>query len=202
MLKSLKMTFVIFHGSFGSPKENWFPALADFLKNLNQDILVPQFPVDDYENLKKDSESVQNLHSWINTFEKLLSDIKNKQLCFIAHSIAPVFLLHAVSKYNLHLDSAIFVAPFFNLPKDLWQFEKVNHTFYKTDFNFGKLRKLISTSYSVYSDNDPYVPIKNSQLFADKMRSSPIIVRGGEHCGSIFKKFPLVEELCRTRIQI
>lgn len=194
------MTFVIFHGSFGSPKKNWFPALSNYLKSLGQEVISPQFPVDNYDSFKETDIPKQNLISWLEHFEKLLPDIKNKDLCFIAHSIAPVFLLHAISKFNLQLDSAIFVAPFLNLPPDLWQFEKVNNTFYSEKFDFEKLKKLIPSSYTIYSDDDPYVPIENSLKFADKINSQKILVKGGKHCGSNFTKFPLVEELCKTRI--
>lgn len=47
------MKFVIFHGSFGNPEENWFPQLKKDLENLNQEVLVPAFPVDNWNTLTK-----------------------------------------------------------------------------------------------------------------------------------------------------
>jgi hypothetical protein len=36
--------------------------------------------------------------------------------------------------------------------------------------------------------------------FAKAIDASTIEVKGGEHMGSIYKQFPLVLELCKTRI--
>lgn len=55
------MTFVIFHGSFGSSQGNWFPSLAKYLKNLGNEVFTPQFPVDDFNLLKEDDVPKQNL---------------------------------------------------------------------------------------------------------------------------------------------
>lgn len=134
------MTFVIFHGSFGAPTENWFPTLADYLKNLGQEVFVPKFPVNDYDGFKPTDTPIQNLTTWMDTFEKFLPKIKDKELCFVGHSIAPIFILHILTKYSLLLDSAIFVAPFFDMPPDPWQFLKVNKTFYTEKFDFEKLK--------------------------------------------------------------
>lgn len=108
-----------------------------------------------------------------------------------------------VQKYEIQLDSAVFVSPFFELHK-IWQFQSVNQSFYTTDFDFERLQNLIPLSYVLYSDNDPYVPIEQSKLFAQKMHSSEIIIPGGKHLSlqndnPHLKQFPLLLELCRSR---
>ena len=201
------MTFVVFHGSFGSPKENWFPYLAENLRSIGQEVIIPQMPTENYEEFEKlGTKAVaknQNLNNWLKTFEKILPKLKDKRLCFVGHSIGCVFILHAVNKFNLQLDSAIFVAPFLDkLNPELIPFNIVNDSFYYDKFNFTKLKKLIPLSYAVYSDNDPYVDIKQSLKFADKMNCQKIIHRGGGHLGDIFYQgFHLIEELCKTRIE-
>lgn len=203
------MTFVIFHGSFSSPEGNWFPEIAEKLEALGQNVIAPQFPVDSFEEITKNGPNVppryQSLKNWLATFEKeVLKNIKKEEkLCFIGHSLGPVFILHVVSKYNLQLDSAIFVSPFLTSLAKEWQFDLVNRTFYKTDFDFTRLRKLIPISYTLYSDNDPYVNKKYPIQFAKKIGSSLILVKGGKHLNSEsgFTSFPLLFELCRTRLQ-
>lgn len=188
------MTFVVFHGSFGSPKENWFPSLAEALRPLGQEVFIPQMPVENYEEFEKLGIKAvaknQNLNNWLKEFEKILPKLKGHRICFVGHSIGCIFILHAVNKFNLQLDSAIFVAPFLDkLSPEL-------------KFDFTKLKKLIPISYAVYSDNDPYVDIKQSLKFADKMNCQKIIHRGGGHLGDIFYQgFHLIEELCKTRIE-
>lgn len=199
------MTFVIFHGAFGGPSENWFPWLKDELEASGHEVFVPKFPVEDYDQLTlsgpKTKTVNQNLHNWMAVFDELLLKLNGKELCFIGHSIAAVFILHAVIKHNLNLDSAIFVAPFLTkLNPKLWQFQVVNQTFYNDKFDFSKLKKLIPISYTVFSDNDPYVDIKYPLRFTKKMQSEKIIVKGGKHLGSNYKEFPLLLDLAKTRI--
>lgn len=200
------MKFVIFHGSYGSPEGNWFPYLKTQLEQLGQEVLVPRFPIDTWETVEQKGEGytspIQNLTAWMETFEKdVLPWLHNGKICFISHSISPVFTLHILTKHNLQLDSAIFVAPFLEtLPE--WQFNAVNQTFYKSDFDFHQLQKLVPVSYSLYGDNDPHVPINQPMTFAEKMNSSKVIIKGGQHLGASagFTQFPLLLELCKTRL--
>jgi hypothetical protein len=36
--------FVIIHGTKGSPEGNWFPWLADFLRQQHAEVVVPRMP--------------------------------------------------------------------------------------------------------------------------------------------------------------
>lgn len=202
------MQFLIIHGSFGSPQENWFPWLKTELQSLGQTVFVPRFPIDNYDALLSFGLNAkpkqQTLKNWLETFSKTIENINPKEeLCIISHSIGPVFTLHAVSTYKIQLDSAIFVSPFLSdplIPKKYLPFHIVNPGFYKEDFNFHNLKKLIPISYVLYGSDDPYVDTKYPIEFANKMGSQIIEVIGGGHLGSAYPKFPLVLELCKTRI--
>lgn len=204
------MTFVIFHGAFGGPEENWFPQLKERLESLGQKVIVPQFPVDDWDDITKkgpnNNSTHQNLNSWFNTFEPVYKKFnKGEKLCFVGHSLGPLFILHLLQKYNIQLDCAIFVSPFLKLPNDeYWQVHLVNKTFYNDNFDFNKLKSLIPISYVLYSDNDPYVDKKYSIDFAQKLGSSPILVSKAGHMNAAvnLNEFPLVLELCKTRIDL
>ena len=47
------MQFVIFHGTFSSIDENWFPWLKENLEKLGQTVFAIQFPVDDMSVVQK-----------------------------------------------------------------------------------------------------------------------------------------------------
>ena len=205
------MIFVIFHGSFGTPEGNWFPELEEQLEALGQTVLSPQFPVEDYdlftEKGQKQKPQNQNLENWLEFFSKnILPKLKkSEKICFVGHSIGPIFILHAVNKFQITLDSAIFVSPFMepSTKHTPWQYQLVNSSFYKTDFDFNKLKKLIPVSYTLYSDNDPYVDKKYPIDFARRLRSKLILVKGGGHLNAEagYTKFPLVFELCKKEFQ-
>ena len=202
------MKFVLFHGAFGSPDNNWFPELREKLEALGQTVVAPQFPVDDWDEMVKAGVAVppkyQNLAHWLKTFVPITkSFVKKEKLCFVGHSLGAVFTLHAVEKFNLQLDSAIFVSPFLD-KLDRWEFNHANKTFYKTDFDFSKLKKLIPVTYVLYSDNDPYVKSQHSILFAKALDSSIILVKRAGHMNSEvnLNEFPLVLDLCVTRLNL
>lgn len=194
------MQFVIFHGSFGTPEGNWFPYLKSELEKQGHTVLVPAFPVDTWERITELGEDhpseIQNLSNWTQTFEnEVLPKLdRNQPICFVGHSLAPVFILHMVDKHNLHLANAIFVAPFLEHLGRSWQIDVVNKSFYKKDFDFEKLRSLIPHSYVIYSDNDPHVPVERAKAFAEALHSEEVLVKGGGHLNETagFTKFPLL----------
>ncbi len=202
------MKYLILHGSYGSPEENWFRWLERELKNRGGEVILDQYPVDDWNLVNDlgptkmdDYQPVQTLAVWEDFFvHTTLPKLGKEPFCFIGHSIAPIFMLHMIQKYNLNLSKAIFVAPFFNIPDrpDIWQFYPVNKTFYGYDFDFGNIRSHIQESHVVYGDNEPYAPLSEPPLFAEKLGSQIHVVPGGGHCGGIFKEFPLVLELVTT----
>lgn len=146
----------------------------------------------------------QSLESWFNTYEAKIYPYINKrdQISFVGHSLGPLFTLHVVNKFNLKLESAIFVAPFLEKLNKSWQIDNANSSFYKNDFDFKKLKNLIPDSYSLFSENDPYVDEKYSLSFAEKMNSKIIKIKGAKHLNSEIGllDFSLVFELCKTRI--
>lgn len=203
------MKFVIFHGAYGNKDGNWFLYLKEELEKLSQEVILMQFPVEDWDTVNKAGPNFipknQNLNNWMHAFENnILPQInKNEKLCFIGHSLGPVFILHIIDKFNLQLDSAIFVQPFMRSlkQKEAWPFDVVNATFYKTDFDFGKLRNLIQCSYVIYSDNDQFVKPELPLEFAGKLNSPTILIKGAKHINAPkFTQLPLVLELCKSRL--
>lgn len=201
------MKYLIMHGSYGSPDENWFRWLETELKKLGHDVILEQFPADNWEEInaigrdKIDSYNPkESLESWEKYFvEHILPQIQNEEVGFVGHSIAPIFMLHMLNKYDFRLQKAVFVAPFFNIPDlpEIWQFYPVNKTFYSYDFNFDKIKSQIGKSFVVYGDDDPYVPATEPPMFAEKIGVEIHVVPNGGHCGGIFKEFPLVLELAK-----
>ncbi len=203
------MKFVLIHGAFGSPNENWFPELRADLESLDQTVITPFFSVEDWNETINNGPDVpakkQSLSNWLNVFEKeVLPQIrKNKKLVFVGHSLGPLFILHIVEKYKLNLDCAIFVSPFLS-ELERWEFNHVNQTFYKTDFDFDDLKKRIPVSYVLYSDDDPYVSKEKTMEFSHALGSSTILIRRAGHMNSAvnMNKFPLVRDLCYSRLDL
>jgi hypothetical protein len=204
------MQYLILHGSFGSPQENWFTWLKNELESLGHSVILEQFPVDDWDTLSQvgvdhaeEYQPVQSLASWEEYFvTNIKPKVESTPTVCIAHSIAPVFMLHMMQKYDFKLAGAIWVAPFFNIPytQENWMFYPVNKTFYHDQFDFNKIKSQLGKSYVVYGDNDPYVPATEPPRFAQALGSEIVVVKDGEHCGSKFKQFPLILQLLEDLI--
>lgn len=198
------MKFIIFHGSFGHSQEHWFPIVKESLENIGQTVIVPDFPCEDWDEMTKNGPDImpknQSLARWLDVFDSVYKTFtKEDKLCFVGQSLGPLFILHVLEKYNIQLDSAIFACPFLDSLHKFWQADSVNSTFYKTDFDFKNLQKLIPTSYVLYSDNDPYVINEKSLEFAEKLRSSCIQLKGAGHVNKP-ENASLIYELCKSRI--
>ena len=202
------MIFVLFHGAFGSPEGNWFPTLKSQLESLGQRVFAPQFPVDIEADLiegKKDPTE-QKLSKWYTKFESVMRELpKNEKLCFVGHSLGCLFILRAVEKYKIHLDSAIFASAFLDrLPDEIWPYTNIISDFQKTDFDPREMKERIPVSYVIYSDTDPYVPNRQSLMFARAIDGVAIPIRAAGHMNMEVNldEFGLVLDLCLTRLDI
>lgn len=198
------MKFVIFHGSFEHISDAWFLWLKKELEQKGHEVLLPQFPVDDWSKISligaDKYKPTQSLDSWMKVFDEIFSQLqKNKHVCFIGHSLGPLFILHCLERYDLYLDYAVFVAPFFEIRGKSAIVEKANASFTRHDFNFVKLKQRIHKSTIIYCDDDPYVDEEKSLEFGNKLDSTIVKLHGMGHMGaeSKMKEFPQLLELCK-----
>lgn len=169
-------------------------------------MIVPRFPIDDWETVTKIDKTSQSLQAWLDVSPKFVKVMKNRQVVLVAHSLGPVFALHLIDKFDLKIDCLIAVSPFLQLdPKTTPEEINIsNRTFYDHDFNYKKINQHIGSTYVLYSENDPYVPKKDSLEFAAKVGAASIMVRGAQHMNAEINmnEFPLVVELCKSRIDL
>ena len=61
----MRRSIFIFHGSYGHPKENWFPWIKEKLEKLGHTVFIPRFPVP-----KGIKPGGHHLDEWLNEFDK------------------------------------------------------------------------------------------------------------------------------------
>ncbi|MBP6041849.1 serine hydrolase family protein [Candidatus Saccharibacteria bacterium] len=183
------MKYVIIHGSFGSPEDNWFPWLKNKLETDGNKVLAPSFPVDSFEAFTKAGnesfEQEQNLESWRKAFsEQVIPFVRNEPASYITHSLGPIFLVRMLLEFNLKAKKSILVAPFYRHLSYNWQFKKANQSFCDDNFEFKDSAERLGDSHVLIGSNDPYVPIEYSKDFAIKTSSTVHIVDNGGHMNS------------------
>ncbi len=201
------MKFFIFHGTFTKTTSNWYQEFAKTMRNLGHEVVVPQYPIDDFDAItaigenqaRKKTDRKQTLENWTDYFELEILPQCNGEMVWIGHSLGPVFMLHLLTKFDIKLQGAIFVSPFLErLPDTSWQFDVANGTFYSNAFDSELLKERVGFSYVLYSSNDPYVPTNHALKFAQLVDSTTLPVKDGHHLGGKYTKLPLVEELAKT----
>ncbi|MDR0752071.1 MAG: alpha/beta hydrolase [Christensenellaceae bacterium] len=159
--------FVIIHGSYGSPFENWSPWLFNALTEKGEQVLAPQFPAID-----------QNYNNWDRVFSAYDQFI-GEETSFIAHSLGPAFVLDYLVKYKRQIKNLYLIAPFYGLI-NIEEFDEVNKTFFIYE-DVSVAKPFFKKAFCLFSDNDPYVPISMSKDIAGKLSASTMIVPGGKH---------------------
>ncbi len=188
------MIYLILHGSFGYPDENWFPWLKLKLEKEGHKVYSPQLPIDDFDKLKPRDSPKQNLKAWLKSIEDIIKDVSDNEdgLTIIAHSISPAFVLSLINTNpKLKVEKLVAIAPFLHHgkpPEDYWQFKNVNDSFLKSaeaiisdESKLNSVKNRIKESLVIYGDNDPYVTPSESLEYAELLGSEVLVIKGGGH---------------------
>ncbi|MBU0760931.1 MAG: alpha/beta hydrolase [Nanoarchaeota archaeon] len=177
------MKFFIIHGSYGSPKENWFPWLKERLEEEGNNVFVPEFP----------TPNNQSLDNWMKVFDDFYSSEVGEDSIFIGHSLGPAFILSILERLNIKVKACFFVSGFLGLLGNP-EFDEVNKTFIAKEFDWERIRKNCENFYVYHSDNDPYVSLEKAKELAEKLGTEVIIVKNAGHFNesSGYLKFELL----------
>lgn len=176
--------YVIVHGSYGSPFENWFPWLYSELTKRGKNVLVPQFPC---------GEGIQNYTNW----EKVLDsyrDMLDSNTSFVGHSLAPAFIVDYILQNRIEVNRLVFAAPFYGLI-NIPEFDSVNSPFFfKKDLE--RVKDYSKKRLCFISSNDPYVPNELSLEFANAISAETQTVDSAGHFNTSvgYDKFEILLE--------
>lgn len=180
--------YVIVHGSYGTPFENWFPWLFEKLSATGKSVLAPQFPC---------GIDIQNYNNWakvMNAYKHLIG----KETSFIGHSLAPAFITDYILDNNLRVKNLYFAAPFYgsiNIP----DFDAVNIPFFIYK-DLKRVRNLAQSITCYISTTDPYVPNQLSVEFSDSIGANKVFVENAGHF-NVAAGYTHFEQLLEKMIQ-
>lgn len=167
----MKNNYILLHGSFGNPYSNWLPWLQEALNKENKAVLVPTFPTgvgyQNYENWK-------NLMNYYRNLEYL-----NDTTTIVAHSIAPIFIIHYLLENKIKVKRLVLVCGFNNYFGINEEYDAVNGSMYTN--NIAEIHNYCSEIICFYSDNDPYVKYEVERDFADTVADIQELIHNGGH---------------------
>ena len=178
------MNFIIIHGAYGNPRENWFPWLQEELEKLKHNVFVPQFPTPEGQSLEN---WIDKMHNYDLFFDS--------GLILVGHSIGATFILKKLEIMETPIKAAFLVAGVADNINNK-KFDDINKSFFANGFNWDKIKKNAKRFYVYHSDNDPFVPLEHAKKIADGLGVKLTLVKGAGHFSekSGYSNFPLLLE--------
>jgi len=157
----MKKVYLI-HGWGGNSEGGWFDWLKDELKKRK--IEVHAFDMPDTDNPK--------IETWVKYLEEKIpfEDIDEKTY-FIGHSIGCQTIMRFLEKLPKpkKIGGCIFVAGWFSLINLEQEEMKIARPWVNTKIDFERITRHTNNFLCVFSDDDPYVPLSNEDIFKEKL---------------------------------
>ncbi len=174
--------FILIHGAYGNPEENWFPWLKKELESKGHEVIVPKLPTPENQELEK----------WMKQFEQHKDKISNDTV-LIGHSLGVAFILNVLERIDVKIKAAFLVSGFIG-KLGIAEFDDINQSFTEREFDWNRIKQNCEKFFVMNSDNDPYVPLKKGEEIAENLDTDLTIVKEGGHINSSagFDKFELL----------
>lgn len=181
----MKRVFII-HGWDGYPGEGWFLWLKGELEKRGVEAVVPQMP----------EANAPAIEKWVPYLAELVG-APDSETYLVGHSIGVPTIMHYLQTIDTSVGGVIGVAGWFNLipgsiggPDD----EAVAKPWIETPIDTEKIKTVCQKFTAIFSDNDPYVPVSDAEIFRERLNAKIIIEHNRGHMGGHdnLKEFPLV----------
>lgn len=181
----------IVHGWGGSVSEGWLPWMKKQLEKEGCTVRI----------LKMPHTQKPTIRDWVATLQDAVKKPTEKTF-FVGHSIGCQTILRyleTLSKGQV-TGGALFVAPFFTL-KGLETTEEKNiaRPWLDIPIDVKDVKSHIRDIYAIFSDNDPFVPLKNRDLFETRLHAWTLTLKGRGHLSEEHGVTELPEGLAAMR---
>ena len=167
-----KRVFII-HSWSGSPDEPLYRWLKSELEKKGFEVVVPEMP----------EPEEPEIEAWVSKLKEIVGE-QTKDTILVGHSIGCQTILRYLEK--LHpgalVGGVVFIAPWLtlsNLESD--EERRVAGPWLNTSIKETDVVKHTPKITAIFSDNDPFVPSENIELFKKKFNAEVIIEREKGH---------------------
>jgi uncharacterized protein len=172
----MKKVFII-HGWDGTPNEPMHKWLKKTLEEKEYIVEVPKMP----------NSSEPKIKSWINKLKEIVIN-PNDKTYFIGHSVGCQGILRYLETLdkNVKVGGVILIAPWMYLDENTIKEEgeeviEIAKPWMETPLKWDKIKNSTNKFVCIFSDNDPYVPLTNKDLFKEKLGAEIIIEKNKGH---------------------
>ncbi|MDO8620756.1 MAG: alpha/beta hydrolase [Candidatus Levybacteria bacterium] len=173
----MKKRVFIVHRWDGHPKRDWYSWLKKELEKNNFEVYIPVMPHPEEPTIK----------DWVDCLYESVNKPDDKTY-FVGHSVGCQTILRFLEKLpeNIKVGGTVFVAGFFSTGEstlaNLTDEEKeIISPWLNTSINLAKVKSHLPKSIAIFSDNDPYVPLDNKEIFEKELGTKTIIEHARGH---------------------
>ncbi len=163
----MKERVLLLHGWGGTHPLHWQQWLEKELQKKGIETVFPKLP---NAMLPEEKEWIQEIFKTMKTFDS--------QTILVGHSLGVPTILRVLEQLpeNQKVCAAFLVAGFcrdFGIPEI--------QNFVNRPFDWKKIRSNCQKFVAVYSDNDPYIPVKESLFLAKQLEINPLLEKNAGH---------------------
>lgn len=163
-------TAIIVHGWEGSPNEPALQWLKGKLEEKGVSVSVPAMP----------NPSTPQIEPWVAKLTEV--SVCGPDTVFVGHSVGCQAVLRFLQTLPEKPQAAgiVLLAPWMELDMETIkeegpESEAIARPWMETPIDFSKIKKQVGKTVSIFSDNDPFVPLSQKDLF-EKELSAEIVV--------------------------
>ncbi len=166
---------IMVHGWEGFPENHWFPWLKKKLEEMDFQVITPQMP----------DPATPKIETWVAQLKKVIGKA-DQDTFFVGHSIGCQTIMRYLEQLSpsVKIGGILFVGGWITLTptvteeKESYQIAK---PWLKTPLDWKKIKSHADKIIAIFSDDDPFVPVEDAQIFKQNLNAKTIIVKGKEH---------------------
>ena len=192
----MKRVFII-HGWDGYPEEGCFPWLKKELEKQGVTVFNPAMP----------DPLHPRIDTWIPFLKKQIGEPDGNTF-LLGHSMGAQTILRYLEslKEDQKVGGAVFLAGFVYLGGEAYESEDdplIAKPWLETPLNWKKIKSHANKFVAIFSDNDPFVPLSDSEIFKKELGADIFVVHGWEHFSGSegIKELPIVLEQLKRIMQ-
>lgn len=157
---------IIVHGWGGSPKDEMLSWLRQELEKNNFEVIVPEMP-------HTDEPTINN---WVDHLTHVVGTA-DKDTYFIGHSIGCQTIMRYLEKLpeNINVGGVVFIAGWITLKGIEEEDMSIAKPWLETPIDFEKVKQNTDNFVAIFSDDDPFVPLKDKDIFSEKLHAKIIV---------------------------
>ena len=176
-----KRVFII-HGWGYKPEKNWYPWLKQELEKKGYEVSVPLMPHPDLIDIKE----------WVGRLAKVVGNV-DENTYFVGHSIGCQTIIRYLGSQKQQCGGAVFVGGWFMLTKEatkLKQDKKLAEQWLVSPISFEQAKLAMKQSVAILSDDDPFVPVENAEVFEKTLGTRVVMQKKKGHFEE--KEYPII----------